>query len=384
MKVLMAVVSDLSTDARVRKQARTLREAGWNVEVIGFGRSPRAHVSVEDGITYRTYYLPASGALARPLRLMLIIFSLLRASVAILRSVADVYETHNMHLSLPIVLRARLFRVPVVYDAHEIEGIRHQGVVRWVVRGYERWLWRNTAVHITTNPSRAAHLRNAYGGSLPVVLNNFPRKPSRDVQPLNLRDRLSIPTGSPILIFQGGFYLKARDFTTVAAALAARPDWQWILVGFGSDATVRTLRELIDDAGITSRTHILPPVPVDDLLAYTAECDAGVVPLNHGDPNNYLGDTNKLFEYLVAGLAVVGTDFPEVRRAILDNGLGPVGAVYDTGDADNFARALDDVTENLATYRGRAWRLRDEFSWCGEEPKLLALFDAIAPPLPRA
>lgn len=382
MKVLMAVVSDLATDARVRKQARTLHEAGWEVEVVGFARSVHTEINFEDGVTYRTYYLPSNGTHARSLRLAFIAVSLMRASLAILRTHADVYQTHNMHLSLPVVLRARLSQSPVVYDAHEIEAIRHSGLTGWVVRSYERWIWRKSAAHVTTNLSRAEHLHGAYGGSTPTVLNNYPRKPHATVPTVHLRDTLGIAGDAPILIFQGGFYLKARDFETVASALASRPEWHWILVGFGSEVVVGTLRQLLDDAGIGDRSYILPPVPVDELLAYTAEGDAGVVPLNHADPNNYLGDTNKLFEYIVAGLAVIGTNFPEVRRAILANGVGPVGAVYETGDVHDFARALDDVRENLSTYRKHAGKLRHQFDWSTESPKLAQLFDELVGRLP--
>ncbi len=380
MKVLMAVVSDLSTDARVRKQALTLREAGWDVEVIGFGRSPHAAVSVEDGITYRTYYLPASGGRSRVVRLMLIGFSLLKASAAILRSQADVYETHNMHLSLPVILRAHRLRRPVVYDAHELEVPRRKGLAKQLVRRYEAWLWHQVATIITTNPSRASYLQQEYGGPLPTVINNFPSSHPAALTPVPLREWLDIPSDAHLLIFQGGFYLKERDFLTVATALNERPQWHWILVGFGSEATVGQLRSLVADAGISYRTHILPPVPVHELLTYTAACEVGVVPLNRSDLNNYYGDTNKLFEYIVAGLAVVGTNFPEVRRAILDNKIGPVGAVYEPGDVQSFAAALDDVEEKLKAYRAAALGLGNYFSWRAEEQKFLAVFTELASP----
>lgn len=151
-----------------------------------------------------------------------------------------------------------------------------------------------------------------------------------------------------------------------------------MIIGFGSETTVRKLRDLVHACGIGNRTHILPPVPVDDLLSYTAGADVGVVALTNAHLNCYLGDTNKLFEYLMAGLAVVGSDFPEVRRVVLDNAVGPVGALFDPASPASVAIALRGVADDLATFRRNAEKVRGEYSWEAESRTLTDLYQALA------
>jgi glycosyltransferase involved in cell wall biosynthesis len=129
---------------------------------------------------------------------------------------------------------------------------------------------------------------------------------------------------------------------------------------------------------VADRAHILPPVPVRELLPLTASGDIGVVPLRRTEMN-YLGDTNKLFEYLMVGMPAVGSDFPELRRAILDNPVGPVGAVFDPADPESLLAALRDVAEQLPVLKARARTVaRDQFSWDREKEKLIALYRGLA------
>lgn len=377
MKILMAVVSDLRSDARVRREAVSLAADGHQVRVVGFDSAvPRRTETVEEGVRYEVLPFPRRD-LPRPLRLALAAVGLLRASLLMGRGVPDAVHCHNLHLSLPALLVARRHRAALVYDAHELEASMHREPVRQLIERWERAVWRRARARITTNSSRATYLENLHG-TRPVVVGNYPRTPGAGVEPKDLRTRLGIPRDRLVLIFQGGFYLDSRCFDTVAAALRDLPEWHWVIIGFGSDDRVRKLHELVAECGIEDRTSILPAVPVDELLSYTAAADVGVVALANVDLNCYLGDTNKLFEYLMAGLAVVGSDFPEVRRALLGNGIGPAGALFDPADPASVARALREVADDLGTFRRNAEKLRGTYSWEAESRTLTCLYRALA------
>ncbi|MFE3326568.1 glycosyltransferase [Streptomyces sp. NPDC059176] len=373
----MAVVSDIRSDARVQREAAALAADGHTVLVVGFDSGIRRRDRrVEEGVHYDVLPFPARN-LPKPLRLAHAVLGLVRASLLIARARPDVVHCHNLHLSLPGLLVAARHRAALVYDAHELEACMHQGPVRWLVEAWERLVWRRAQARITTNPSRAQYLDELHGGR-PVVIGNYPRTPDSHTERKDLRARLGIPRDRLVLIFQGGFYLDSRCFDTVAAALRGLPDWHWVIIGFGSETTVGKLRDLVHASGIGKRTHILPPVPVDDLLSWTAGADVGVVALTNAHLNCYLGDTNKLFEYLMAGLAVVGSDFPEVRRVVLDNSVGPVGALFDPASPASVATALREAADELATFRRNAEKVRGEYSWEAESRTLTDLYRALA------
>jgi glycosyltransferase involved in cell wall biosynthesis len=84
-----------------------------------------------------------------------------------------------------------------------------------------------------------------------------------------------------------------------------------------------------------------------------------------------------LFEYMAAGLAVVGSDFPEIRRVIVDNGIG---LLCDPESPADIARAVNEVLGDRgrrAEMSANARRAAERFSWERERPKLLELFDEL-------
>ncbi len=376
----MAVVSDLSSDARVRREAAALADAGHRVSVIGFDYQVRRPVRRNaDGVVYRLLPFPARGS-SRPRRLSGAAMFFARASIAVLAARADAVHAHNLHLALPCVLAARLRRARLVYDAHELTVPMVRRRLRGLAVRYERMIWRRADAIITTNQSRARFLSRLHGGPTPVVIGNYPVEPLA-VRPDDLRRRLGIPGDRRILLYQGGLYVDDRCFEAVATALRNLPEWHWVLVGFGSPRNLARLAAILRAADLANRAHIVPKVPLHRLLDVTAGADLGVVPLKRMHLNNYLGDTNKLFEYLMAGVPAVGSDFPEVRRALIDNPKGPVGAVFDPTDPASIAAAIRRLEPELTELRRRAWRVaRRRFSWRLESAKVTQLYAGLGTP----
>ncbi len=376
----MAVVSDLSSDARVRREAAALADAGHRVSVIGFDYQVRRPVRRDaDGVLYRLLPFPARGS-SRPRRLSGAAMFFARASIAVLAAPADAVHAHNLHLTLPCALAARLRRAKLVYDAHELTVPMVRRRFRGLAARYERMIWRRADAVVTTNESRARFFSRLHGGPAPLVLGNYPVEPPA-VQPEDLRRRFSIPSDGRILLYQGGLYVADRCFEAVATALRDLPEWHWVLVGFGSPRNLARLAEILRAADLGDRAHLVPKVPLDRLLDITAGADLGVVPLKRVHLNNYLGDTNKLFEYLMAGVPAVGSDFPEVRRALLDNPEGPVGAVFDPADPASIVMAIKHLEPDLPELRRRAWWVaRRRFSWRLESAKVTRLYAGLGTP----
>jgi glycosyltransferase involved in cell wall biosynthesis len=301
------------------------------------------------------------------------------ASLVILRHRADVYHSHNIHLALPLALSARLRRARFVYDAHELTGEMFRPPLKQLVTGIERRFWRRADVTITTNASRRRYLVDLYGAPDPTVIANVPPVPGV-VEPVDLRKLLGIPGESRIMIYQGGFYAE-RSFREVALALSELKDWHFVVIGFGSPAATRAVRSALEDA-MGDRSHILPAVPFDELLAYTAGADLGVIPLPNRDLNYFYGDTNKMFEYLMMGLPAVGSDFPELRRVLVEDPDGPLGAVFDPCDPFSIAEAVRSVEDRLGVLGERAQRAaRKRYSWDNEQLKLIAAYASLIPKL---
>ena len=105
-----------------------------------------------------------------------------------------------------------------------------------------------------------------------------------------------------------GFYGTLRDwvdFELLAHIARERPHWQLALIG----------QELCDTSAIRGlpNVHLLGQKPHHDLPAYCKGFDVGIIPYRIDERMQFVNPL-KLREYLSAGLPVVSTPVPEVRR----------------------------------------------------------------------
>ena len=94
------------------------------------------------------------------------------------------------------------------------------------------------------------------------------------------------------------------------------------------------------EAGLYERVHFHPAVPPGGLLDVTASADVGLCLIEPLTESLRLSLPNKLFEYLAAGIPVVGTRLPEIRRVIEEY---DVGATVDDLRPESIAAALQRV-----------------------------------------
>jgi glycosyltransferase involved in cell wall biosynthesis len=123
-----------------------------------------------------------------------------------------------------------------------------------------------------------------------------------------------------------GFYGTLRDWVDLdllAHVARARPQWSIALIG-----------QQLDDVGPITRlanVHLLGRKSHDRLPAYCKGMDVGLIPYRLDERMKFVNPI-KLREYLSAGLPVVSTAVPEVRRydrwcAIAEDGPGFVDAI---------------------------------------------------------
>ncbi|HEX5955382.1 MAG TPA: glycosyltransferase [Solirubrobacterales bacterium] len=377
----MPVVSHLPFDARVWKQARSLAEVGWAVRLIGMSYDAASVTTGErDGIAVTEIPFGSRGGVGVAARLRTRAGALLRLWWQVLRTRADVYHCHNIHPVPAVLAAARSRRARIVYDAHELYGepVRDASPLKRLTarcaRLAERLIARRADAVITTNESRAALLRERHRLDRVTVLRNVPALAEAEPR------RLGVAENRRVLLYQGGVYARARAFEATIRALVSLPEFDLVIVGFGRETDLAQLREWASEADVAERVHLRDPLPFGQLIGTAASATVGLVPLRAISTNSVLGDTNKLYEYLMGGLPVAGSDFPEVRR-VLRAGEPPVGEVFDPEDPSSIAAAVRRVAgDGYEARRAEARRQAVELhNWELEQRKLLALYRDLAP-----
>jgi glycosyltransferase involved in cell wall biosynthesis len=283
-------------------------------------------------------------------------------------------HAHDVNTLPTAWLASKFSGSPLVYDAHEISTDREgyasfRKLVGWV----EKYLAPRSAAMITTTDTRAKFFARAYGVPRPLVLQNRPRfiiTPRTS----KIRDELGLRDPWPIVLYQGGLQ-QGRGLPNLIRAACRVKNAYFVFIGGGR--LELELKSLVQSLGLDCRVFFIPTVPLSDLPVYTASADLGVQPIENTCLNHYSTDSNKLFEYMMAGLPVVATSMPEIRKLV---GAYDFGTVVEPDDVEELAIAIQmlvDSPEIRAKMSENALRAAKQINWEEQEEGLLEIYQNI-------
>jgi glycosyltransferase involved in cell wall biosynthesis len=152
-----------------------------------------------------------------------------------------------------------------------------------------------------------------------------------------------------------------------------------VVLGIG-DRT--QLDEWAGEPRFNGRLHIVDAVPPDELLEWVSGADLDVVALQHTTLNHYLCTPNKLWESIAAGVPALVSDFPVMRKIVLDDPDGPLGTICDPADPGSIAKEARSILnlsrEDRGLLRDRCRAAAHErWNWEQESSRLLQLYQGL-------
>ena len=403
----MALYGDLTHDSRVIREADTLATAGYAVTVYCLAGSPPPgarfevvalrprHASVlPDGSS--PFLRPSHGSALARLWARISWTSGYARTVrawgrAIVEAAGDVHVWH-VHDLTGLLAVAPLVRrpCPLVYDSHEVfmetgTAARMPGLGRLALKAYERRLAKVAAAVVTVNDGTARVLRRRLRRDEVLVIRNCPPRWTPGVDDLfRLRAAAGIPADGVIALYHGGFSPN-RGIEELAEALleSGMARVHAVLLGFGP--TRDALLALAAEPRFSGRLHVLAAVPPGELLAWVAGADVAVMPVQHSTLNHWLGSPNKLWEALAAGVPVVVSNFPEMRRVVLEDPGAPLGGTCDPTSPAAIAAAIRAIVERPEADRAELKRrcldaAHRRWNWETEGLVLTAMYQRLVGP----
>ncbi|MCL2746259.1 MAG: glycosyltransferase [Coriobacteriia bacterium] len=395
----MLVSNDVSIDARVRKEAETLANAGAQVTVIGLGEEPP-----EDIVSNAPYrlILAQPSLKGKPLQprwgmpdVWYPVRVLVNTTVTKYRQKRyaekidesgyvsqvsrqdmieaaaplnfDVIHAHDLDTLYAGNRIAQEKGALLVYDSHELFTELHflHPLVKEQCAIVEEEVFPHIDALVTVSPLIGQRLREKYQrfDLEPVVLYNGGVVVMDKVQPV----------ADPVRLFFQGAFAPDRNLLELALAMKGLQGKATLsLQGWGPDE--EGLRAIIEEYSLEDIVEIIPPCPPFDVVPSAARFDVGVINSIPEDENFLVTLPNKLFDYMSAGLAVASTDLPPIKEILTKE---ECGITYEQKGAEHTAEVLGNLVgnpEKILQMKKASLAAAPKYAWKAQAEKLIALY----------
>ncbi|MBP6334003.1 MAG: glycosyltransferase [Bacteroidia bacterium] len=368
--VFVSVVSDLVTDQRVHRSSLTLSRKGLKVTLVG----RKLHSSLP--IEKREYEVKRFKLWAEKGPLFYAFYNCRLFFFLLFRKV-DVLLANDLDTLPANFIISRIKGIPLYYDSHEYFTGVPELEQRSFVRSVWKWLERKMLPHIkhvyTVNDSIANLYKQEYKID-PVVIRNLPMRESVSYEEKS-KEELGFPPYKKILLFQGAGINMHRGAEEMVLAMKKLDDF--ILVFIGSGDVIDFLKSQVSELGLNERVIFFPKMPLDKLRQFTRKADLGLSLDKDTNINYRFSLPNKLFDYIQAGVPVLASDLPEVRKVVDQY---QIGKILVSLDPEQIAKAINDVFNNerqFAVWKENLKFAAEELCWEKEEIRFLEIFKEI-------
>jgi glycosyltransferase involved in cell wall biosynthesis len=312
-----------------------LQKEGYNVKLIATHESGKAFLD--------------SGVEVIPIKerkgLRRRIFSSFEATKKARKTEADIIHFHDPDL-LPFMWVLSWFRKGVIFDIHENYQARIHALslpsliikllsASW--RFFEKTCIRSFSGFVVTTETMGELYRSTRKQW--CVVSNMPF-----LERLKEQNRSSTEKRPGVNLYVSGSHSKQRNCMQAVEALPLVvkefPEIKLVFAGryvpYGFD---EQLRKKAEELNVSDHLELEGMLPWLENFNRTASMHVGFV-FYEDNPNNRVTIPNRLFEYMISGLAVIGESFTEVKRVIDE---ADCGFCCNSSDPADIARAVTDL-----------------------------------------
>jgi len=378
--VMLINTTGLEYDDRLRKECHTLKELGYNLQIIVLEYSNIKKCGVtEDGIPYCAVRLISRKVLPRGRVLAIKVFEMYVKFVCkMLRKHAQVIWLHNIEMMglIPVawLLKRLGFVKRIVWDQHELPP-------EWLLKNR---FWRSILrklvdacdAIVVANKQRRDFLLEHLGKDLEkkfYVVENFADQRfaslPQGVLPTALQDWLK---GKPYLLAQGGAN-PDRHLEELVEAVLRVENVKLVVVGPYQPQKIDALRSRWGEH-LMDHVYFTGLVPQTGLVNYIDHALASVVLYAQSSENSRLCAPNRLYQALARGVPVLVGANPPMAKVVQQMGCGVVLA-DDGEDVEGLRLGIEKIVANAQAYQEAAKDARSNFMWEKQTAILAAIVD---------
>lgn len=382
-KIVMMVVNDFTHDSRVLKEALSAARAGMKVWVLARKSSSTKARERKNGISiirvqtisdrFGAKVLPSKGKeiggsqstgakIPQPLQVYFNLFNLWlinRRFIDEAKKIKPDLVHANDSSTLLAAYRLKKHGYRIVYDAHELYS---ESVVK------PHWLWKKIFVYFEMGLKKVDGIFSVCQSILDEIDKRYQTgKLSRAIlynAPFYIKTNFNM-TKKPIRLVYVGNKSKSRDLSKLFKAVMETKGVTLTNIGPGwEEKTVGKIQSM-------------PAVKPEIIINTIRQFDIGIIPYIDNNLNQHYSTPNKLFEYMMAGLAIAASDLPEVSKIIdeVENGV-----LFNPRSTKDITAKLNYLIKNkkiLAKFKQNSLKFSKKYSWENQEKKQLKLYEEI-------
>jgi len=367
-RILFLRSNPIDPDPRVEKESRTLVEAGYQVQILGWDRSAELP-PIEDKDGVRITRLAIKAAYAKGLMnlkaLMRWEFGLLRWLIRNRRNYQIIHAC-DFDTVLPAIIVKWLFKKRVIYDIFDFYADHLRATpkfIKAIIRVIDRSIINKADGVILVDESRHAQLGKVLPKRLVIIYNS----------PLDQGIPFPKPKleGSQFTITYVGLLQVERGLLLLLDILENYPNWTLLLAGFGGDSEI-----ILDRARRLPNVEFFGRVSYEQALQLSQKADVLIATYDPSIPNHRYSSPNKIFEAMMLGKPIIVAKNTNMDRIISEENCG---LIIEYGNRDELEAALLNLStnENLRYKLGENGRLAYEkhYDWEIMKQKLLLFYN---------
>ncbi|MBF0466568.1 MAG: glycosyltransferase [Nitrospirae bacterium] len=374
--LIMALYGEIDYDGRVQRVASALGEL-FDVTVY----------SIDSGRGYKSDSFRSEVAELPPFRSG---FKILRFFyfwvVFVLRAIRlrpVIIYANDSNVTIPCFVASVITGSKFVYDAHELfipdagsEFSLRAEFYYWL----ERLVIKSAKLVIAANAERAEIMRAHYKLRVsPLVIPNIPPQPSSKIDLDELLKKYPIlrreTLGRIRLVYQGDINYD-RGLKVMYEAMKLLDD-KFELLFVGSGISLEAMKAQTASDGLNDRVLFSGRVPRDYLFDVLQSCDIGVVIYISSSKVFLYCAPNKIYEYIQAGLPVLATCQPPLKKLVDTFNVGRLVGCKDNAVtllAEEFADEIKAFPPHYENYKSNLDRFLAANRWENVKVRLLDAF----------
>ncbi len=372
-RILFCRSNPIQPDPRVEKEARTLAEAGYSVQAIGWDRTATLRAE-EQADGWRITRLPIRAPFGRGLQNLP---NLLRWQAGLLawlirrRKEFDLIHACDFDTILPALLCKRLWGKKVIYDIFDFYADHLRQTPGWLkrlIRAVDLKAIGEADAVILVDDARRQQVPGSRPRRLEIIYNT-----PEDIVPPGGSPAGSARLDEGLRLAYIGLLQVERGLLELLEILGRRSEWTLDLAGFGGDED-----RILAAAGGLPNVKWHGRIPYERALALSARADVLLATYDPAIPNHRLSSPNKLFEAMMLGKPIIVASGTNMDRLVEAEGCG---LVVEYGNIQALEAALDvlqkdaGLRECLGKNARRAYV--STYSWSRMQARLLKLYEEI-------